>query len=371
MSFTIIVLVTGCQPTKPIKVDPANQMVAYGSSGPDRGFIARIDIQSGKIIATHSVSVPPSIYSLNEFSDGTVGIIYCRAPGQVAKKYGRLWPDGKVRTHSSPFDDQSEFFWDGKQYAIWSGASYSDPDEITWMDQYDRVVKTEVVATSAMMYGARAYDVRQNRYWVPVDVYSQGKYKDLKEIDPVNKLAKIDIKNRKIERINWPFYWTPPPIQILPSASIILVAPIADRRYEEWEKEAIPATLFWTRYPDFKILDQTKVPGMIEEMAYVHADQKVYLRVLASRPGMKSGIAVVDVPTRKMIRFLEWDVKTIGYVGNHRLAAIVWRKAKQPGRYIGSDLVLIDTQTDQVVHQLTGTFDRIGIDSAIERYERY
>ncbi|NBV41803.1 hypothetical protein EBR96_03420 [bacterium] len=365
-------LLAGCQPAKSVKVDPAGQMVVYSSSGAVSGVIARIDINSGEIVATYSVAVPPSVYSLSEFSDGTVGIIYCRAPGRVAEAYGRLWPDGKVRKRISRFDDPAAFFWDGKQFALWSGASYSDPDEIAWMNEYDRAVKTEIVATSAMsLTDCPAYDPRQHQYWAPVDVHDQGQYRELRAIDPVNKLAKIDMKNRRVELVNWPFYWTSPTIEILPSASVVLVAPLDDLREGEQSPGHIPATLFWTRYPDFEILSKTAVPGMIEEMAYAHADQKVYLRVLAMRPGMKTGIVVVDVATRKIIRFLEWDVSAVRYVGNHRLAAIIWHKTSKPGQPTDRELVLIDTQSDRIVHRLTGAFYRIGYDTAIERYERF
>ncbi len=259
-------------------------------------------------------------------------------------------------------------FWSQKGYGVWTGGSYGDSDEFAWFDKGNRIIEKTVALKSAMGVSNPYFDPYSNNYWFTAEVFGLGHYKEIRPIDSVNQLAKIDMNAKSVTISHWPFYWTVPQLCIIPSDNIILVAANVDQRVKYGTAQYYASTLYWVRYPDFKPIASLKLPGFPEGMTYVHANNKVYIRTISLPEGRKTGVAIVDVKTRKLIQFMDIDCTEIRYVGHNRLAAIIY---SGPVRAADKkQLLLIDTTTDKVVKTYDGIFDRIAHDAALERYER-
>jgi hypothetical protein len=354
-------------------MDPETQIVVAKSvvSGNDIAFyLTRIDLTTNAIVDERTLSDEP--YQMLELADGAVAITYCRQPGTFQKKIGIIDQKGRLRNRGVAHYDPGDFFAYQNQLMLWSGGSYAEGDFVEWVDKKGHSKKDIEIHPKAMMRSEGiTFDAGHRQFLIAVDSHSRLYPPGLAPMAPYGFLVALDPINRKFRKIEWPYFWTNPALCIIPSRKTLLVAPNVDERRSVGAIGHVKHQIDFVTYPGFKLIQSIQLPGMAWEIAYAPTQQKAYVRVEKSTLGLKSGIAVIDIATKKMIRFLEMPCSSIRYVGLNRLAVCTWDQRKEitkdPTKACSNyRLLLFDTQTDKVVATFPGYYDRIGHDSEIE-----
>jgi len=377
--LAVLIGSTGCfKQTKysGFKVDPSTQMVV-GRYRVDKNhwhcYLTRIDLKTNKILV-ETPTFENAVGEAMELSDGTVAFSYLRAPGTVQHKVGLIDARGRYRDIRTRNDDASFVLGYLSQLTIWAGANYDDGDVVEWMDTKGKNVTKEtlVIHPQAMTrLEGITFDPGNRLFLIPVDSYSRFYPPGLAPMAPYGFLVTLDPIGKKFRKIEWPYFWTSPALCVVPSKKILLVAPVVDNRYQVDTPEHVTHQIDFVTYPGFKLIQSIQLPGMAWEITYAPVQQKAYVRVQNALGNQKSGIAVIDVTTKKMIQFLEMPCSSIRYVGLNRLAVCTWDQSekitKDPTEACSNyRLLLLDTQTDKVVATFPGQYDRIGHDSEIE-----
>ncbi len=358
------------------KVDPSTQMVV-GRYRVDKShwycYLTRIDLKTNKILV-ETPTFENAVGEAMELSDGTVAFSYLRAPGTVQHKVGLIDVRGRYRDIRTRNDDASFVLGYLNQLTIWSGANYSNGDFVEWMDTKGKNVTKDTLVIhpqSMTRLEGIAFDPGNRLFLIAVDSHSRFYPPGLAPMAPYGFLVALDPIGKKFRKMEWPYFWTNPALCMIPSQKILLVAPNVDERHAVGAIDHVKHQIDFVTYPEFKLIQSIQLPGMAWEITYAPESNKAYVRVERSTLGLKSGIAVIDVTTQKMIRFLEMPCSSIRYVGLNRLAVCTWDQRKEitkdPTEACSNyRLLLFYTQTDKVVATFPGQYDRIGHDSEIE-----
>ncbi len=378
-ALSLFLCLSGCAFNRPhldFKINPETQLVVgryKTNENAWHSYLTRIDLKTNKILLETPLFGNPA-GDISELSDGTVAFSYLRAPGTVQHKVGLIDATGRYRNVRTTNDDASFILGYLNRVTIWSGANYDTGEFIEWMDSKGKGRSKQTIEIHSQAMTRResiTFDSKNHLYLICIRSYLRNHVVGLAPFSPYGILIRIDPYTHSFSKQEWPYYWTDPALCIIPSQKALLVAPNIDGRYPVDTPEHVTHQIDFVTYPGFKLIQSIQLPGMAWEITYAPVQKKAYVRVQNALGNQKSGIAVIDVPTKKMVRFLEMPCSSIRYVGLNRLAVCTWDQRKEitkDPREACSNyrLLLFDTQTDKVVATFPGQYDRIGHDSEIE-----
>ena len=364
-----LILATGCsigsKRASQTPPNPDSQMVVERllreASGGYRFYVDRIDLHTNQIIQT--IEVPEQPYYLLEIPDGRVIFSFTRAPGQFQKKLGEITQEGVYRKFmNTTYDSPTPVTVYDNQLFIVEGISHSLEMGLEIADLKGKSLSYVVLAKSAMMSPSNIMVTPLTVTMFPL-VY----HKDTSRPDGTKRISEqfiLDLSTKKIKKNDTLYYWTDSMIAQREDKKTVFIAPDVDSRIAQDSPKYVIKRIDKVTYPEMQLLKSFPMKDQIHEMAYDPASQKLYASM---RDG--AGIAVIDSKTNTHLYDLPYAAEAIAYVGHQRLAISIanWKIATNGNpELIDAKLILIDTQTDQVVATFEGNYGHIGRDVGLQ-----
>ena len=368
LGIAILIFTTGlmgCTHAPKFTPEPESQMVAERlvreASGKYRFYVDRIDLHTNQIVQT--TEVPEQPYYLLEIPDGRVIFSFTRSPGTFQKKLGEITQAGVYKKFmSTTYDSPMPVTVYNNQLFIVEGIHHSLELGLEIADLKGKSLSYVVLAKSAMMSPANIIVTPLTVTMFPL-VY----YKDAARADGTKRISEefsLDLSTKKIKTNNTLYYWAESIIAKRRDKKTAFIAPDVDHRISQNSPNYVIKRVDKVRYPDMVIEASFPLKDQVHEMAYDPSSQKLYARM---RDG--AGIAVIDAQTNTHLYDLTYAAEAIAYVGQQRMAISVsnWKmSATGTPELIEPKLILLNTQTDQIVATFEGYYGHIGHDVGLQ-----
>ena len=355
----------GCTGAPKFTPKPESQMVAERlvpeASGKYRFYVDRIDLHTNQIIQT--TEVPEQPYYLLEIPDGRVIFSFTRAPGTFQRKLGEITQAGVYKKFmNTTYDSPTPVTVYDNQLFIVEGIHHSLEMGLEIADLKGKSLSYAVLAKNAMMSPSNITVTPLTITMFPL-VY----YKDAARPDGTKRISEefsIDLSTKKIKTNDTLYYWAESIIAKRGDKKTAFIAPDVDYRISQNSPEYVIKRIDKVTYPEMQLLKSFPLKDQVHEMAYAPDAQKLYARM---RDG--AGIAVIDTQTDTHLYDLPYAAESIAYVGHQRLAISIanWKmSATGTPELIAPKMILLNTQTDQIVATFEGYYGHIGHDVGLQ-----
>jgi len=361
---------SSCSLTTQITPKPDSQMVAERlvreASGRYKFYVDRIDLNTNQIIQT--TEVPEQPYYLLEIPDGRVIFSFTRAPGQFQKKLGEISRQGRYRVfmNSEYYSPTPVTVYNGQVFIV-EGIDISLELGMEIANLKGKNLSYTALSKNAMMSPPNIMVTPTD---TTITMFPLVYYKDASRPDGTKRISEqfiFDLSNNKIKKNDTPYSWTASVSIERSNAKTVFIAPDVDSRHDQDSPEYVIKRVDKVHYPDMTPIASFPLKDQVHEMAYDPASQKLYARM---RDG--AGIAVIDSKTNTHLYDLPYSAEAIAYVGQQRLAISIanWKIATNGiPELTDAKLILIDTQTDQVVATFEGNYGHIGRDVGLQGWD--
>jgi hypothetical protein len=361
-----LILATGCSlggkrasqtPPKPDSEMVVERLVREASGG-YRFYVDRIDLHTNKIIQT--TEVPEQPYYLLEIPDGRVIFSFTRAPGTFQKKLGELTREGRYRMFmKTVYYSPTPITVYNSQIFIVEGINIDRELSLEVANLKGRSLSYVVLAKSAMVSPAEWFINPNTLQWIVFpSIYGKT------VLEEKTKAIKFKLNQKDFLVSPIPIADTSGLIVAKGKENTLFISPGVNKNEPQDSPNYVIKRIDKVTYPEMQLLKSFPMKDQIHEMAYDPASQKLYASM---RDG--AGIAVIDSKTNTHLYDLPYAAEAIAYVGHQRLAISIanWKIATNGNpELIDAKLILIDTQTDQVVATFEGNYGHIGRDVGLQ-----
>lgn len=356
---------SGCTRASKFSPKPDSQMVVERlvreASGHYKFYVDRIDLNTNQIVQT--TEVPEQPYYLLEIPDGRVIFSFTRAPGQFQKKLGEITGQGRYRVfmNSEYYSPTPVTVYNGQIFIV-EGIDISLELGIEIADLKGKSLSYTLLSKSAMVSPAEWFINPNTQQWIVFpSVYGEN------PLEENTAEFKFNLTKKEL-------HISPPPIQNTSGLIVergdkdsLFLSPGVNKTEPQDAPNYVIKRIDKVTYPEMQLLKSFPMKDQIHEMAYDPASQKLYARM---RDG--AGIAVIDSKTNTHLYDLPYAAEAIAHVGKQRLAISIanWKiAANGTPELIEAKLILLDTQTDQVVATFEGNYGHIGRDVGLQGWD--
>lgn len=364
-----LILATGCsigsKRASQTPPNPDSQMVVERllreASGGYRFYVDRIDLHTNQIIQT--TEVPEQPYYLLEIPDGRVIFSFTRAPGTFQKKLGELTKEGRYRMFmKTVYYSPTPITVYNSQIFIVEGINIDRELSLEIADLKGKSLSYTILSKSAMVSPAEWFINTNTLEWILFpSVYGKN------PLEEKTKEFKFNFNKKELRISSIPIQNTSGLIVESGNKDTIFLSPGVNKTEQQDSPEYVIKRVDKVHYPDMTPIASFPLKDQVHEMAYAPASQKLYARM---RDG--AGIAVIDAKTNTHLYDLPYAAESIAYVGQQRLAISIanWKIATTgTPELTDAKLILIDTQTDQVVATFEGNYGHIGRDVGLQGWD--
>jgi hypothetical protein len=361
---------SGCTRAPKFIPKPDSQMVAERlvreASGRYKFYVDRIDLNTNQIVQT--TEVPEQPYYLLEIPDGRVIFAFTRAPGQFQRKLGEITQaSGYKEFMKTAYDSPTPITMYDNHLFILEGLNHSLELGLEIADLKGNRLNYTALSKNAMMSPTNIMTTPRDR---TITMFPLVYYKDTSKPDGTKRISEqfiLNLSKNEVHKNTTIYSWAESISIERCDTKTVFIAPDVDSRHDQDSPEYVIKRVDKVSYPDMTPIASFPLKDQVHEMAYDPASQKLYARM---RDG--AGIAVIDSKTNTHLYDLPYAAEAIAYVGKQRLAISIanWKIATNgTPELIEAKLILLDTQTDQIVATFEGNYGHIGRDVGLQGWD--